>query len=174
MRRCTVLMTWVLTLASAALLSPSSVAAEGGQGQITADLEGRSIPPTEVGRYFCHDFEYPHIRCFSSARELEAASGDGNDASGWMVAPYGSGDYLTVYSEPSYAGTYAHLSQNYDGLWAIGWNDRIRSFKARNGISGSFYTDWYASGSRYDFCCNSSVPVLTSAYDRAFSSVYRD
>lgn len=50
MRRCTVLMTWVLTLASAALLSPSSVAAEGGQGQITADLEGRSIPPTEVGR----------------------------------------------------------------------------------------------------------------------------
>lgn len=175
MRRRSMLLVWTFTLALGGLLAPSGAAAESGDATpIFADLEGKPIAATDVGRYFCHDFDFPRIRCFSTSTALEDQLRSGAALGGSMaVAAYSAGDYLTVYSEPSYGGAYAHLSQNYDALWGIGWNDRIRSFKVRNSASGSFYTDWYASGRRYAFCCNSAMPSLSSTYDRAFSSVYR-
>jgi len=80
---------------------------------------------------------------------------------------------VTIYSEPAFGGSYAHISQSYDGLWVIGWNDRINSFKGRSSARGRFHVDWYAGGSRLDFCCNQTAASLSSAFNDAISSVYR-
>jgi hypothetical protein len=90
-----------------------------------------------------------------------------------IAAAFGPSDYVTIYSEPSYGGSYAHLAANYDQLWLIGWNDRVSSFKVRNDGRGRFYGNWYGSGTIYSFCCNSTVPWMTSTTDNTFSSVYR-
>lgn len=63
-------------------------------------------------------------------------------------------DYVIVYSATSYAGSYMYISQDYDMLALVGWNDRIRSYKAVNSALGTFWTDWFGNGSRLDFCCD--------------------
>jgi hypothetical protein len=157
-------------------LQPVSVAQAGNDAvaEIVATLDGVPIPPTGAGQHFCHDFEFPTIRCYAKAEDLERAL-ESSAADGGLKAAtaYGSSDYVTVYSAAGYDGSYAHLSQSYDGLWVIGWNDRIRSFKARNSARGSFHTDWYAGGSRLDFCCNTNTPQLSSTFSGTISSVYR-
>lgn len=66
-----------------------------------------------------------------------------------------------------------HVSQNYDTLFWIGWNDRISSFKARNCARGTFWADWNGQGRATDFCCNQKASALTAAVDNTFTSVYR-
>lgn len=89
------------------------------------------------------------------------------------AAAVGPSDYVTVYSDPSYGGSYMHVSQNYDTLFWIGWNDHISSYKARNSALGTFWSDWNAAGRRTDFCCNQVVATLPSTVDNTFTSVYR-
>ena len=170
----------VLGLAiSLGTLSSHAAASTPTEGPLVADLDGRLLKLSEVGKWFCHDFDYPQIHCFSTGVGLESAistrakslSSPSGDAT--IAAAYGPNDYVTVYSEPSYAGSYAHLSANYDQLWLIGWNDRISSYKSRNNQSGRFFSDWYGNGRIRDFCCIKTVPWLTSTYDNTFSSVYR-
>ena len=146
-----------------ALMVAPDVVGAADSGGITARLDGRPIPATAAGDYYCHDLTYPLITCFSTADALEKQL---------ATSVRAVSVYVTIYSEPSYDGSYAHLSQDYDGLWAIGWNDRISSFKARNGESGRFYEEWYAGGDRYSFCCNQTEPML-GPVDDTFSSVYR-
>lgn len=159
----------VIGLLSTALLSGTVSAAEESP-KVRADLEGRPIKASEIGSYYCHDFAFPEVHCFSTASELEAASAS---YEGLIATAIGPGDYVTVYSEPSYGGSYMHLSQNYDTLFWIGWNDRISSFKARNSARGTFWADWNGTGGRTDFCCNQTVAGLSSAVDNTFTSVYR-
>jgi hypothetical protein len=149
----------------------------GAQEQrIRADLDGRPIKAEEVSAYFCHDFDYPQIHCFSTSEALEASLID--DASGSpdgsvVAAAFGPSDYVTIYSGGGYSGSFAHLSQNYDALATIGWNDTISSYKARNSRSGTFYEHWFAGGVATAFCCNQMVPTLPSGRDNTFSSVYK-
>lgn len=174
MPRRTMVLAIAFAIATTAVLAPTAADARTSDVPplIIADLDGIAIPATEAGDYFCHDFAFPHVHCFAAAERLEQALRSPL-AVGTLSVSYGTSDYLTVYSSPSYGGSYAHLSQNYDALWVIGWNDRIRSLKVRNSARGSFHVDWYAGGARYDFCCNSEVPYLSSTYDSQFSSVYR-
>src|SRR5712691_4153153 len=111
------------------VLPSGSAAATNGASPVRADLEGRPIKVAEISSYFCHDFSFPLVHCFSTSARLEAslASTDGS-----VTAAFGPSDYVTMYSEPSYGGSYIHLSQNYDTLFWIGWNDRVSSFKGRN------------------------------------------
>jgi hypothetical protein len=143
--------------------------------QLTAYLNGRPIELADVGLWYCHDFDYPKIQCFKSSAGLERDVASRSTAQGGLsaLAVHGPNDYVTIYAEPSYAGAYAHLSANYDQLWIIGWNDRISSYKARNTQRGEFFTDWFGSGYVRGFCCNTTMPWLTSTYDNKFSSVYR-
>ena len=55
----------------------------------------------------------------------------------------------------------------------IGWNDRVSSFKGKNAQTGTFYTDWFAGGSGYGFCCNQQVSSL-GGFNDTFSSVYNN
>jgi len=45
--------------------------AEGGGTKLRATLDGAPIDPREAGNYYCHDREYPLIRCFSTSEALE-------------------------------------------------------------------------------------------------------
>jgi hypothetical protein len=157
-----------------ASLSGSVVSAQ--QPHLRADLESRPIKPSEASSYYCHDFAFPAIHCFSTPEGLEASlSGSASQLSraAVVVAAVGPSDYVTVYSGSSYSGSFAHLSQNYDALAVIGWNDTISSYKGRNSRSGVFYQHWFAGGTATRFCCNQNVPNLPSGTDNSFSSVYR-
>jgi hypothetical protein len=121
------------------------------------------IPVAGINKYYCHDLAFPTITCFRDAGVLEM-----NVASAEVAGTL----YVTVYSDSGYTGSYLHISQDYDGLWTVGWNDHVSSFVGRNGESGVFYTDWYEGGEPYRFCCNAEVSYL-GAFDDAFSSVYR-
>ena len=145
------------------------------QPEVRADLEGRPIDPAQASSYFCHDFDFPQIHCFSTPSELEAAVAESVSPStqGVVIAAVTASDYVTVYSSPSYGGSFAHLSQNYDALATIGWNDTISSYKARNNRTGSFFEHWFAGGAKRNFCCNQNVPSLPAGVDNTFSSVYQ-
>ncbi len=134
--------------------------------ELTADLDGAPIALADVGKYHCDDFDAPRIHCFVSALERDARLG----GIGTLAA--GTGPYVVIYDQGSYAGASMVISGNYSALAAIGWNDRISSFKGQNSQSGHFTTDWFGGGTKYSFCCNQQVPSL-GGYDNTFSSVTR-
>ncbi len=148
-------------------LFPTSVRAASAP-RARADLEGRAITVSEISTYYCHDRAFPLIHCFSTASRLEAALESSSPA---PAASYGPADYVTIYSDPSYGGAYMHLSQNYDTLFWVGWLDRVRLFKARNGASGTFWTDSYGSGYGLGFCWNPTMPDVPATFDNAITSV---
>jgi hypothetical protein len=131
---------------------------------MSATLDGRPIPLVDVAKYYCDDFAYPVITCSMSADLIEARLSASLAATAL--------DYVTIYDAPTFGGAWMNVSQDYSGLWSIGWNDRISSFKARNSETGRFWTDWFYSGTWYGFCCNQQLASL-GAYDNTFSSVIR-
>ena len=152
------------------LASSGTASAAPAAPNVRADLEGKPIKVAEISSYFCHDYSFPDVHCFSTSAGLEAAVGSSTQS---ISTAFGPNDYVTIYSEPTYGGSYMHLSQNYDTLFWIGWNDRVSSFKGRNSASGTFWSDWYGTGRATDFCCNQTVPYLAAGVDNSFTSVYR-
>lgn len=158
-----------LAFAAAVLMvAASSVPVAAASPQVVADLEGKPLKTSSIPDYYCHDRDFPLIHCYRTSAGLQSA----------LAAPAGlsalsSTDYVVVYSSPTYAGSYFYVSQDYDALAVVGWNDRIRSYRGVNGASGSFWTDWFESGTGQLFCCNQTVPVLSATFDHQFSSVYR-
>jgi hypothetical protein len=156
-----------LSLVAAALAPAGAAAAAPTDIRVRAVLDGKPIPLADVGKYFCHDFDYPEIRCFSTAASLESITGS------LQVTLLAAGvTYVTIYDFTGYWGSYMHVSQDYAALSSIGWNDEVSSYIARNWETGSFYTDWFYSGTQWNFCCNSSVYDL-GGYSNTFSSVKR-
>ena len=151
--------TWTMT--------PPSASAGDGAGAVTtltATLDGKPIPLADVGKYFCDDFSYPVIRCSSSELVAEARSS--------LFTLLTAVDYVTIWEYELYSGAWMNVSQNYGVLALIGWNDRISSFKGRNGETGEFHTDWFNGGSTWGFCCNQQLGTL-GGYNNTFSSVER-
>ena len=141
-----------------------AVSAQSMNPLLTADLDGRIIALSDVGRLMCEDFDFPRIHCFTREADLSAE-----------VTPILSTtavNYVVVFENPLYSGAYMYMSQDYTILAFIGWNDRISSFKAQNNERGNFWTNWFYGGTRYDFCCNQNVAGLDSFND-TFSSVKR-
>lgn len=144
---------------------------------LSADLDGKPIDLAEVGGWFCHDFDYPAIHCFSDPARLDESSIAAQTsrskkalARGDVVAALAGVTYVTVFENTSYQGSFMNMSENYAVLSLIGWNDRISSFKVRNSSSGAFFVDWLYGGARWSFCCNQWLETL-NAYDNTFSSV---
>ncbi len=151
---------------AASAVQPASAAAH--PAKVTADLDGRPIPLSQVGSHYCFDRDFPVIHCYSTAVRLETARSSPSASPALAL----SSDYVLVFSGPSYSGNYFYVSQNYDMLAMVGWNDRIRSYRSLNGYPGHFYTDWFGSGAVQSFCCNNPIPYLSSTFDGQFSSVY--
>jgi len=154
-------------------------AVEGGGDELRAELDGRPIPPTDAGNYYCHDFDYPLIRCYRTAAELEDAVARRAVGRGVDGRDSGQGDvgttalsYVRVFSDAYFKGMSAYLNQPYDRLGDIGWNDRISSFTALTSAGGRFWQHMYGGGWAYAFCCLQSVGYVGDAYNDQFSSVY--
>lgn len=137
------------------------------EDELTADLDGKPIELVEVGNWYCHDFDYPAIHCFSDPKNLE------EEPEVAFAAAAAGTTYLTVYEYTTYQGAFMHMSENYSMLSLIGWNDRISSYVAKNSMSGAFWTDWLYTGVRYNFCCNQQIGSLGSFND-TFSSVFHN
>jgi hypothetical protein len=137
------------------------------EDQLTADLDGRPIKLSEVGHWYCHDFDYPVIHCFSEPARASAG------LAGTATALASGVTYVTVYEYTSWQGAFMHMSENYSILALIGWSDRISSFEVHNSMSGAFWTDWLYGGTRYNFCCNQEVNSL-GGYNDTFSSVFHN
>jgi hypothetical protein len=145
-------------------IGPSWAMAAGGTTEsLRADLDGKPIKLVDVANWYCDDFSYPVIHCYSDASRLAA-----RDA---LVLSVSAVDYVTIYDYTSFAGSYMQVSQDYNALITLGWNDRISSFKARNSLAGHFYVDWFYQGTGYYFCCNQQVTSLGS-FDNTFSSIH--
>jgi hypothetical protein len=140
------------------------------QPELAATLDGRPIPVSAIPKHDCHDLEFPIVRCFGDAatRDLAVSAEIGIVGTEAVTAVA----YVTIYDLTGFAGSSFVVSQNYDVLATIGWNDRVSSFKGRNSETGRFNVDWFAGGSSWSFCCNQQVASLGS-FNNAFSSVYR-
>jgi hypothetical protein len=155
-----------LVLAASALVSPQPARAQtGGKDRLTADLDGTPIKLEDVANWYCDDFSYPVIHCFSDPMRLEART--------QALTATTAVTYVTVYDYTAYAGSYMQMSEDYTVLAWIGWNDRISSFKGRNSEDGHFYVDWFYGGTGYYFCCNQLAGSL-GTFDNQFSSVHRN
>jgi hypothetical protein len=150
-------------LASFSTASPAA-AIEARGTTLTALLDGVAIPLEEVSKYYCDDFSYPVITC-SVSPLLHAVRTT-------AFALLASVDYVTVFEHATFQGASMNISQDYPVLTLIGWNDRISSFKVRNGETGRFSVDWLYAGSGWSFCCNTQQGTL-GGYDNTFSSVQR-
>jgi hypothetical protein len=157
----------LLLLVGAAFAPAGAAAAAPTDIRLRAVLDGKPIPVGDVGEYFCHDFSFPEIQCFSSPQGLDTTM-----ASGQMQAMTAGTTYVTIYDFAYYGGSYMHVSEDYGALSWIGWNDKVSSYIARNWETGQFYTDWFYGGTQWNFCCNSSVSDL-GGYSNTFSSVRR-
>jgi hypothetical protein len=146
---------------SPVLASPGQPAPKG----VRAFLDGKPLKLEAVADWFCDDFSYPDITCFSQEAQQQDRSAAIEAATGVT--------YVTIYDFPNFAGSYMQVSQDYTILAFLGWSDRISSFKARNGLEGHFYTDWFYGGTGYYFCCNDWAWTLGS-YDNTFSSVIQN
>ena len=167
----------IVTAAAALMLAVSGLTASAALADdtasdvavvVVADLDGTPISVGDIPNHNCHDFDFPRIHCFAAAADLEADVAAVQGASATALT-----DYAVIYSGTSFSGSLLYVSQNYDALAAVGWNDRSRSYRGLNNERGSYYTDWYATGNRLDFCCNANIATLTATFDQAISSVYR-
>lgn len=161
----------VAALATFAAPAPAVATNAAAAGvEVVADLDGVPISVAQIPSFYCHDGDFPQIHCFATARDLEQARVATADAG---LLSVNAVTYVIVYAQTGYSGSYLAISQDYATLAVVGWNDRIRSFYAANSELGRFWTDWFAGGSRLDFCCNAAVPSLSATFDQQISSVYR-
>lgn len=151
-------------LLAALSMAPAPALAVSTDTQLAATLDGKPLPLKQIGNWYCNDFAYPLIRCYSNPGSLEVAVNS--------ILSATAVNYVIVYDYTTFGGSYMYMSQDYTALVTIGWNDRISSFVALNGEDGHFYTDWFYGGTGYYFCCNQQVSSLGS-YDNTFSSVHR-
>ena len=143
---------------------PHATAGAAPKLTLTATVDGRPIPLVDVAKYYCDDFAFPVITCSSNAAQIEARVS--------ALLSVTAVDYVTIYDQALYGGAWMNVSQDYTALSFIGWNDRISSFKARNGEGGRFWTDWFYTGTYWSFCCNQQSASL-GGYDNTFSSIVR-
>lgn len=158
----------VLLLITVASASPvATFATSEDEPSLTARMGSKVIDPRDVGRYHCHDLDFPQITCFETARALAEAVATHEDA---LAGPTAVA-FVRVFEHEAFGGASAVLSQSYARLADIGWNDRITSFRGLNGGSGNIFKNAQFSGDAYAFCCNQQVNNVGSAWNDSFSSI---
>jgi len=152
------------------------VASAGQASGLRADLNGRPIPVLAVSQYYCHDFNWPAIHCYSSPGSVDAAVRAAlaqRTARSTNIDSLSALNYIRLYDLSGYAGAYIYLSANYPDLSVIGWNDRASSYVAVNNLSSSLSVNTYYQGATLFLCCNQHAPSLSSTFDNHISSAER-
>jgi hypothetical protein len=143
-------------------------ASQASAGDLSATLDGKRIRLDRVASLQCHDFDYPIIRCFSTAERIAAdidARLAARDAAGARLLLAG---YVTVYQDNFYGTPSISLSTDQASLSALGWNDRISSFKSF-GATGGFWEHSPSGGFFHAYAATTQAPSLGSHND-AFSA----
>jgi len=83
---------------------------------LTADVDGIPIAVAQIPTFHCHDFDFPRIHCFRSARALEGAKAAQSAALTALSPSFAAGDYVTLFDGQVYTGGAIDLSQSYDAL----------------------------------------------------------
>lgn len=137
--------------------------------ELSATLDGKRIRIDRVPELNCHDFDYPVIRCFSTAEliaaDLEARMSAG-DAAGARLLEVG---YVTIYQNIAYSCPCFNISNGETSLSSIGWNDRISSFIS-HGASGGFWEHSPSGGFYYGYASTTEVYYVGDFYNDKFSA----
>jgi hypothetical protein len=166
--------TVLIALILGALLPPAASATRGSA--LRAELDGRSMALSAVGQYYCHDFDWPIILCYSSSASLEEAVTATVLRRVTSVTSTESAtalNYVRLYDLSGYAGPYIYLSADYPQLSVIGWNDRASSYVAVNSLTSALYVNTYYAGPTLFLCCNQHAPSLSGTFDNQISSAHR-
>jgi hypothetical protein len=155
-----------------ALLIGMVVAPQASADSLRATLDGKRIRIERVASLNCHDFDYPTFRCFSSIELLAddiAARLAAKDAVGAQLLQAG---YVTAYADAWYGTPLITLANDQTSLSAIGWNDRISSFKSF-GASGTFREHSPSGGASFGYGPTTQAGTLGGSND-TFSAFYND
>ena len=155
----------VLFFVIVGLVTPRGAAAS----VVRAELDGHAIPVSAIPDLYCHDLDYPVILCFESADALESglATALGSAPLTGEALPF-----VAIYQDIGLSGPYSLLAADYDNLSAIGWNDRISSFKSLNGYGGPFLTDAIHSGTFSAFSPGAPGTYVARCYKHRLRSVH--
>jgi hypothetical protein len=153
---------------TAVLLMAIAAPSAFGNG-LSATLDGKRIRIDRVSSLNCHDFDYPVIRCFSTADLIAADIGArlSGEAAGARLLLSG---YVTAYQDAGYNGPSISMSTDQTSLSSLGWNDRISSFKSF-GAHGGFYEHSPSGGTYYAYGSSTQVSSLGAMNDK-FSAFY--
>ena len=164
---------WLVLILAVGSLGAGAPAAGGSSSDVRADLEGKPIAIEDIHRYSCHDLEFPVIRCFKSQAATERAIERASIAESGFAAMGTLGvTYVVAYDQAWFAPGTLYVSQVYDNLGAIGWNDIISSYRSVNNGSGHFAKDAFDNGLLTYFCCNVQVGWVGSSQNDSYSSIY--
>ena len=152
-----------------AMLLTTMVAPQVSADELRATLDGKRIRIERVASLNCHDFDYPVIRCFSTADLVAADIAARLDATTAAGARLLSGGFVTVYQDVYYGSPSISLANDETSLTAIGWNDRISSLQSF-GASGGFWEHSPSGGFLYGYGTTTQVPNLGGAYNDKFSA----
>jgi hypothetical protein len=154
---------------SIALLLVTIVAPSASADNLSATLDGKRIRIDRVADLNCHDFDYPVIRCFSTADLLAADIAvrvGGKDAGNARLLLSG---YVTAYKDNGNGGPSISISNDQTSLSTLGWNDRISSFKSF-GATGGFWEHSPSGGFFYGYTTTTQVSSVGGAYNDKFSA----
>jgi hypothetical protein len=160
------------TAVVSAMLLATMVAPQVSADGLSATLDGKRIKVARVASLNCHDFDYPVIRCFSTPDLIAgdiAARLDPGDAAGARLLLAG---WVTAYQDNFYGGPSISLSTDQSSLTALGWNDRVSSFKSF-GATGGFWEHSPSGGFFHGYTTTTLASSLGSHND-AFSAFVID
>lgn len=162
---------WSHAIVGATILLTVWVGGGAVAGGLSATLNGTPISLERAATLSCHDFDYPVLRCFTtaSAMEVDAARRATESGTGAAADSLASGGYVTAFEHALYAGAAVSLSTDQPWLGSIGWNDRISSFKSF-GATGNFQENSPGGGFIFSFGVTTTVPSLNGTYNDKFSS----
>ena len=166
---------WVIGFTVLGLLAlPMTVsAAPATNGVPSVYLDGQRIDGHGAGSFYCHDRDYPVIRCFRT--DADRAADENAPATAPEAAIAGSAGpasllspYVRWYRDANFSGPSFDAYVYEANLAAIGWDNLISSFAPLNGGHPLWWTGPNRSGTKWDWG-TASVATLGAANDQ-FSS----
>ena len=164
---------WVIGCAVLGLLAlPMTVsAAPATNGVPSVYLDGQRIEGRAAVNLFCHDRDYPVIRCFRTAADRAAEEGGlaGTPLAGSVGQPNLLSPYVRWYRDASFSGPSFEAYVYEPDLAALGWDNQISSFMPLNGGHPAWWTGPNRTGTKWDWG-TASIANLGAANDQFSSS----
>jgi hypothetical protein len=130
-------------------------------------LDGKSASVGQASQHHC--IAGTRLDCYSSLKARDSAWRVRENGAVGTTTALASG-YVIAYVDASFGGASVVLTQDYSDLSAIGWNDKISSYKVFTSLTGSFWTAANYSGVRQTFCCFTNVSYVGNSVNDTFSS----